>query len=109
MSSFICGGNCDCADNECNGNPDKENVILVLKRNKAYLASVANALDIIKQWDLDKIKDALGKLDKDKGHSLRIALVAGRKEVPISNIIDILGQDESVRRLKNPYLTYSLY
>ena len=109
MNKFICGTNCDCKDDECNGNPNKLDVIPILWRNKSYLEEVHNNLDLLQDWSIEPIKKAIGKLDKEKGTALRIAVVTINNTVPIVNSIQILGKAEVLHRLKNTFLTTSLH
>jgi glutamyl-tRNA synthetase len=71
------------------------------------LVSLLNLVQTIDSWQLNKLKDSITALAKEKGKKLgaiaqpiRIALVGGSSSPSVFELVDILGKDESIRRIE---------
>ena len=75
---------------------------------KKQLKGASDALDSLKVWNKDSVDKALIKLVKDKGYhtgnffmNLRVAITGSRTTPPINESLVILGQKETLNRLKD--------
>lgn len=77
------------------------------KDTRDMLVCLINLLQMIDSWELNKIKDSITAVAKEKGKKLgavaqpiRIALVGGSSSPSVFELLDILGKDESLRRIE---------
>ena len=104
MSIFQCGTNCHCSEDECNGNPNSNSEFGKLKLfDQNIIDTLITQLTSLKKWNIDNLKNCVGKIDKIKGATINIALT-GRASNPIGCVetLEILGKELSLQRLKDP-------
>jgi hypothetical protein len=107
MIKFKCGTTCDCL-NECKGNPDPK-LVAEFNRLKLFDEKIAKELleklSSLKEWTFDNLSNCVGKIDKAIGSTINIALIGkASNPVPCIECLEILGKEETLKRLSNPRL-----
>jgi len=92
--------------------PEEYDPKVVKKRWKgdvpAFMEELSSKLSAVEEWKADKIKETISALIEEKGlgfglvmNALRLALVGGGFGPDLMTIAEMIGQEETITRIKN--------